>query len=291
MPRLLKRQRSTSNDSVQRKHIKMLDSFDFNPKNAAELAESIEQEIEKWYKPSSGPEGSERIKSNDWVQDIIGEGLPQLISASRVTAGERRHEPGGNTANGDLLKSIESVQGIIEYNMPQRVAASRVTSSDSTTWVREYEEEGSTLDEGPRCSRIRGFGPDLPGSPLVITDDEQESSLLDPATLDILQPLEKEKVQYTDKDVLFGRGGLSNHHIGNKRYRDEADKLKPEYIDTKTTKREKTVFRNRLVDIVHGYGGRFLHYQQANNEWVEVPLKQARRKASQALREDFKKIP
>jgi hypothetical protein len=43
----------------------------------------------------------------------------------------------------------------------------------------------------------------------------------------------------TDLDVLRGRGGLTNHHAGNKRFRDEARKLRREYRDSNTDSRKK----------------------------------------------------
>jgi len=95
---------------------------------------------------------------------------------------------------------------------------------------------------------------------------------------------------FRDEDVLFGRGGLSNHHAGNKRYREEVDRLKPLYQAKNLTKKEKTNLRDQLVDTVRGYGGRFLKYNaEGGGRWEEVPLSQARKKASQALREDRKK--
>ena len=92
-------------------------------------------------------------------------------------------------------------------------------------------------------------------------------------------------VVFTSNDVLFGRGGLSNHHVGNKRYREEADRLKPSY--DRLSKKQKTDMRDKLVNIVKDYGGRFLKYEEKEGmgQWVEVPLNVARKKASQALRE------
>ena len=87
-----------------------------------------------------------------------------------------------------------------------------------------------------------------------------------------------------ENDVLMGRGGLSNHHVGNKRFRALANSLKDEYIRL-DDKDEKTVFSNRLVDMVHQAGGRFLVRDQGSDLWVEADRRKARKKASQALRE------
>jgi len=85
-------------------------------------------------------------------------------------------------------------------------------------------------------------------------------------------------------DVAMGRGGMANNHIGNKNFRKMAESLKPEY--QKLQKEEKTGFSVKLVQMVHDKGGRFLAKDPANELWYEVEFKLARRKASQALREE-----
>lgn len=85
-------------------------------------------------------------------------------------------------------------------------------------------------------------------------------------------------------DVAMGRGGMANNHIGNKNFRKLAWSLKPEY--QKLQKEEKTDFSIKLVQMVHDKGGRFLARDPADELWYEVDFKLARRKASQALREE-----
>ena len=95
--------------------------------------------------------------------------------------------------------------------------------------------------------------------------------------------LVKEFVQDpTDLDVLLGRGGKSNHHPGNKKYRDEVGNLQQWYKASQ--KNEKTDLSQCLVNYVHSYGGRFLK-ADTSGKWYIVTNLVARRKASQALRE------
>jgi hypothetical protein len=96
-------------------------------------------------------------------------------------------------------------------------------------------------------------------------------------------PKVKEYVEPTPVDVLLGRGGRSNHHPGNKRYREEVQNLQSWYLGVED-KNEKTDLSQCLVDYVHSYDGRFLYKDE--NGWYVVPNIIARRKASQALRED-----
>lgn len=94
----------------------------------------------------------------------------------------------------------------------------------------------------------------------------------------------KAYVEPTENDVLLGRGGRSNHHPGNKRYREEVKNLRSWYVSIGENKDEKTALSQCLVDFVHNYQGRFLEKDKSG--WYEVPNIVARRKASQALRED-----
>jgi len=96
-------------------------------------------------------------------------------------------------------------------------------------------------------------------------------------------PEVKEYVNPTDVDVLLGRGGRSNHHPGNKRYREEVRNLQRWYLGEEN-KNKKTDLSQLLVDYVHAYQGRFL--QKDDIGWYLIPNIVARRKASQALRED-----
>lgn len=101
-------------------------------------------------------------------------------------------------------------------------------------------------------------------------------------------PQDKEYVTVEDRDVLFGRGGRSNHHPGNKIYRTEIDNCKPVYMNL-TDKNEKTTLSNQIVDTIQTVlGGRFL--AKDNNYpgemWYVVDRKFARRKVAQALREN-----
>lgn len=91
--------------------------------------------------------------------------------------------------------------------------------------------------------------------------------------------------QYTDQDILFGRGGRSNHHPGNKLYRDIVTQRQPYY--KRCDKNEKTkVAQNIVDDIIERHDGRFLELDKATQRWYVVPNIVARRKVGQALREN-----
>jgi len=100
------------------------------------------------------------------------------------------------------------------------------------------------------------------------------------------------KLIYIDKicanDILCGRGGQSNHHPGNKRFRQVISESKITYKNTEK-KLKKTDLSRTIVDYVHNYGGRFIKRDPSTGKYFLLTKIEARRKTSQALRE-LKKI-
>ncbi len=88
----------------------------------------------------------------------------------------------------------------------------------------------------------------------------------------------------TDRDILLGRGGATNHHAGNKRFRDIVALHRPDYVAA--TKIRKPDVARRIVRAIRTANppGRFLKKGE-DGRWVDVGDKKAAEKASQALRE------
>ncbi|KAL3923907.1 MAG: hypothetical protein SGILL_001373 [Bacillariaceae sp.] len=84
-------------------------------------------------------------------------------------------------------------------------------------------------------------------------------------------------------DVLCGRGGLTNSHLGNKNFRAIVAEYQSEYLVAK--KKDKKIIAQRIVDRIERNGGRFLKRSAASDVWSEVTSKKALEKTSQALRE------
>lgn len=89
-------------------------------------------------------------------------------------------------------------------------------------------------------------------------------------------------VEPTDDDVLFGRGGGSNKHPGNARYRREVERLEKGYKSA--TKSEKRRIIEALVRTVQSRGS-FLEKDKQRG-WYVVDGDVVRKKVWQALRED-----
>ena len=91
----------------------------------------------------------------------------------------------------------------------------------------------------------------------------------------------------TDGDVLFGKGGKTNNHPGNIRYRAKALELRPWY--EASTKEEKYNISTILMGSVKSEGNRFLMKEESDGNYYEV-LVGARWKCSAQLREKLKGV-
>ena len=85
-------------------------------------------------------------------------------------------------------------------------------------------------------------------------------------------------------DVLCGRGGRSNHHPGNKRYRQVISEMKARYRNIEA-KSAKTDLSRAIVEHVFGYGGRFVKLDKPSGKYEVLSALESRKKTSQALRE------
>lgn len=93
----------------------------------------------------------------------------------------------------------------------------------------------------------------------------------------------------TEVDVLCGRGGGTNNHIGNKYFRQLVEEHRDEYFLSK--KHGKGQISRKIVSIIQARGGRYLKRDDSTGKWCDIGDKQAALKTSQALREglDVKK--
>ncbi|KAL3770002.1 hypothetical protein ACHAW5_005350 [Stephanodiscus triporus] len=89
-------------------------------------------------------------------------------------------------------------------------------------------------------------------------------------------------VEPKDDDVLLGRGGFTNTHPGNIKFRNKALELRPWY--EQSDKEQKFAISKVLLESVTDNGNRFLE-RGDDGLWHEVNEDGARKKASQALRE------
>jgi len=96
---------------------------------------------------------------------------------------------------------------------------------------------------------------------------------------------EEGNILVTDYDILCGRGGLTNHHKGNKRFRDIVALHRPDYV--RAPKIQKPSVARVIVRAIRNGDppGRFLRKDESTGKWVDIGDKKAAEKTSQALRE------
>ena len=93
-----------------------------------------------------------------------------------------------------------------------------------------------------------------------------------------------------EHDVLCGRGGSINSHIGNEFFRQLVEKRKRVYL-TARFKREKRLIASSIVSDIRSKGGRFLARKGGKDGyWEDIGDEKARDKTSQALRENAPSI-
>jgi hypothetical protein len=110
--------------------------------------------------------------------------------------------------------------------------------------------------------------------------DELNTEGLPPNAVD-----EEGNILVTDYDILCGRGGLTNHHKGNKRFRDIVALHRPDYV--RAPKIQKPSVARVIVRAIRNGDppGRFLRKDEKTGKWVDIGDKKAAEKTSQALRE------
>mmetsp|Transcript_177 Transcript_177/g.183 ORF Transcript_177/g.183 Transcript_177/m.183 type:complete len:566 (+) Transcript_177:185-1882(+) len=88
-----------------------------------------------------------------------------------------------------------------------------------------------------------------------------------------------------NNDVLCGRGGATNSHIGNRSFREIVKQYKDRYLKAK--KKEKPNVAGEIVDKIRNLepNGRFLRKDRDTGCWVDIGDVRAKEKTSQALRE------
>ena len=91
-------------------------------------------------------------------------------------------------------------------------------------------------------------------------------------------------------DVLCGRGGGTNNHAGNEKFRDLVNQQKVAYLHS--SKRDKPYVSRGIVRAVRAQNppGRFLQKNEKTGFWYDIGDQKAREKTSQALREGAPEI-
>ena len=141
--------------------------------------------------------------------------------------------------------------------------------------------------------------PPTPGAKAISSCSENESMAGDsPMHTSVAEMAESstttgEVVEPNERDVLCGRGGFINKHVGNIVYRKVVDYNKAIY--KQVPKRHRILVSQSIVQTIEKHGGRFLQpvsgQGRKNQEWTCIQFRRAVQKTSQALREPISDTP
>merc|ERR1712232_136708 len=256
------------------KPIKPLGSSLFNRSQSLDWVKEYKQE---GIEPLTNVDQKNLFGNEEELTSITPDGLPKApsLTISKFTGLKVSLNGGPQAVPTSIVKSLK------------KVAIGRMSSSD---WVHQ-----NILDDDSDDKQLTEMFPELEEE----SDVELEPKTIQPSNNPLNIPrsvpssadtIKKEskkvttKKEYTDIDVLFGRGGRGNHHKGNKRYRSLVNSHKEQYRKIKD-KQAKTAIARSIVQKINSSGGRFLMYDKTKSKWMEVPSVRARTKVSQALRE------
>mmetsp|Transcript_37403 Transcript_37403/g.69231 ORF Transcript_37403/g.69231 Transcript_37403/m.69231 type:complete len:516 (-) Transcript_37403:150-1697(-) len=261
-----------------------------------------------------------RVSSTDWVKDFDGSDPgpmhPSLFMGNNAI---RNPSPAPLTTNsGGPAAPPPANNYFSEYQIPLAGSSSRddwirvantlsatpiplpTTSSNPPPTNPSYREPSQTTTIAtpmlPRSNPNIMCNLPTPSAtaPIAIRSSNNTTSSPSSSTTSKRRKRKKKRtinesvaVEPTDDDVLFGRGGFTNTHPGNIRFRTKALELRSWYELPATTKEEKYEISDLLVESVKGCGHRFLERGE-DGLWHEVIGNGARKKASQALRERVK---
>jgi len=126
--------------------------------------------------------------------------------------------------------------------------------------------------------------PDISEIPNTKSTDEEESSSSQETEIKITAEKDQE-MQPHENDILMGRGGKNNQHVGNEKLRGFARLESKNY--RMASKNGKSCISRNLVSQVRGMSptGRFLKKNNATGAWEDVGDDVAREKTSQVLRD------
>ena len=199
--------------------------------------------------------------------------------------------------------------------MSKNIEAATATESISTEEIKPADDDQNTTksdkeddDDATEKSNDMGDSKESSESPQEKEDDESKKSdkqddeteeekkkreEAEEAERKRIEELKKKYASWPlraikdphENDVMYGRGGGTNHHPGNKRYRKMVEDRKLEYVNSKRL--DKPLVALEIIRLWRAQlpPGRFLKLDEKTGLWNDVGDKKAREKTSQALRE------
>lgn len=247
-----------------------------NAFSAPPLVSLIDGEHQRMPRRSSehkaAPSNNLRITSSDWVKDFQDEPASSETLHPGVFT-EFMSDASADTAAAPPVASLPPLTPPVNYDGEHHIPLPFSPPLSVATPPLSSSEESFRA-----VSPVATQG-NAPQSSTTATPENSRKATLRTRQLD-----ETVVAEPVDNDVLCGRGGFTNNHPGNVRFREKALEFRPWY--ERSSKEEKQGIADLLVESITSQGYRFLG-KGKDGLWHEM-VHGAHRKASQALRERIK---
>ena len=206
----------------------------------------------------------------------MGGGMNHEMMAQMMSGGNRGMMPQNNM--GAFASSFPQGGGIDPQVMAQMMRNKRAIddgaagSTDEPSAKRANTGGGEIKEDDASSALLHGNGIQ------TFTGQEEE-----PKQIITVPPSREGKKFYSRNDVLCGRGGGTNVHPGNRRFRDLINANRRAYL--KARKNDKPAISRSIVRTIREMNGGFLKKDEKAGLWFEIGDDGAREKTSQALRQ------
>lgn len=247
------------------------------------VKEAMEAKLDCSLDHSPYKEFLEALQQKTDSEPVVPESKDALLfPAGTNSGGSDKYD--GQTGNKTVFHFATSLVGVGSNRSAHRVEAALVVLN--ALWG-EAANGGRVLTRGPNENDPWRVVPPLEAAEHILTFVLEifldKDRYVDPET-PVLEPSESPVPEATDNDVLFGRGGFTNVHPGNRRFRDIIALHRPDYI--RAIKMDKPNVARKIVQAIRcgSPPGRFLK-KAADGQWYDVGDRVASEKTSQGLRE------
>jgi hypothetical protein len=215
----------------------------------------------------------------------------QHITGFQKKGGARRINNSNSSSSRTYMSPIKIMLDSDVFETDDALSKVTPDKKGAATTTTNSEEEDDNVS----------FLDDLENLPEIDNDETEEATeepMQQPPPLPQLTPEEQaqkeaRRAQWPlhninepgPNDCLFGRGGGTNHHPGNKRYRKMVEDKKEKYLSSKRL--DKPLVAMEIINDWRALDppGRFLKQDERTKLWNDVGDRKAREKTSQALRE------
>jgi len=216
-------------------------------------------------------------KQHQQQQTAVSSPYGSSFNSNLAGMGSGSNPPSTNPAN-NVMPSVQDMLSMLGNFCPpnsdglpcMNPAANAMAKASGLISGKRPFAEG--MDQPP--AKRHNFGQNMGGS-----NQQHQSS----GTSGLIPPSTEGIKFYSRNDVLCGRGGGTNVHPGNRRFRDLINAHRRAYL--KARKNDKPNISRSIVRTVREMNGRFLKKDDKLGLWFEIGDDGAREKTSQALRQ------